>query len=135
MTSPGTHPDLRSYHPQSRQVMMLVISSLRDASSADTELRAKVHAAGFRPQPRDLRKEPQSKKAEGDEEQRTDRADVRALGKKEHSDYRGSRCPDAYKGCVDRCCRQAFNRFGEQIIYRDRTNDTDEQRSPSGYRR
>src|SRR5215470_6118315 len=84
---------------------------------------------------RDLRKEPQSKKAESDEQQRTDPADVGALGEKEHSDDRGSRRPDADKRRIDRGRWQAFNGFGQQIVYRDRANDTDKQWSPSGYRR
>ena len=79
----------------------------------------------LRPLSHDLRKEPQSKKPESDEQQRTDPADVGALGKKQHSDDRGSRGPDTDKRCIDSRCRQVFYGFGRQIVHRDRTNDAD----------
>jgi hypothetical protein len=79
---------------------------------------ARRAAADFHPYPGTSEKNlsPRSPRAMSSREQSRP---MFVLSEKKHSDDRGSRCPDADKGGVHRRCRQAFNGFSEQVIYRN----------------
>src|SRR5262249_17985358 len=73
----------------------------------------------------------QTDEAKEDDDQGAYAADIRALAKKDHSDDCCSGGADPDKSRVDRCRRQVLDRFCQQKICWNSTNQHDEERRPS----
>src|SRR5205085_9292618 len=78
-----------------------------------------------------VRKVLQPDKSEEDKRQGTYTTSICALAKKDHSNHRGSRGGDPDEASVDRCRGETLNGFGQQVIYGNGAEHSDQQRCPS----
>jgi hypothetical protein len=72
-----------------------------------------------------------ARRSEEDKRQGTYTTSICALAKKDHPNHRGSRGGDPDEACVDRCRREMLNGFGQQVIYGNGAEHTNQQRCPS----